>query len=85
MAEAKKITQEELDTVRQAVSNVSRAKGQLGDLEYQKTFLVSQIQQAEEALKAEQQKLETAYGSISINLDSGEYTEEVQEAETVEE
>ena len=85
MAEAKKITQEELDAVRQAVSNVSRAKGQLGDLEYQKTFFVAQIQQAEEALKAEQQKLETAYGSISINLDNGEYTEEVQEAETVEE
>ena len=84
MAKAKKIKAEELEAVRLAVSNFNRAKGSLGDLEYQKAALVAQVSQLEEALKAEQQKLEDTYGSITINLENGEYEEVVEEAETVE-
>ena len=84
MAKAKKITQEELETVRLAVSNFNRAKGSLGDLEYQKAGLVAQISELEAALKAEQEKLEKSYCSITINLENGEYKEVVEEAETVE-
>jgi len=84
MAEAKKITQEELETVRLAVSNFNRAKASLGDLEYQKASLVAQVSQLEATLKAEQEKLEKSYGSITINLENGEYEEAVEEAETVE-
>lgn len=83
MADAKKITQEELEAVRTAVSNFNRAKATLGDLEYQKAQLISQTVELEEALKAEQQKLEEAYGSITVNLDNGEYEEAVEEAEEV--
>lgn len=85
MAKAKKITQEELEAVRLAVSNFNRAKGSLGDLEYQKAALVAQASELEAALKAEQEKLEKSYGSITINLENGEYEEVVEEAETVEE
>ena len=84
MAKAKKIKAEELEAVRLAVSNFNRAKGSLGDLEYQKAALVAQVSQLEEALKAEQQKLEDTYGSITINLENGEYEEVVEEAQTVE-
>lgn len=83
MADAKKITQEELDAVRTAISNLNRAKTQLGDLEYQKTFLIAQTKTLDEALQEEQKKLEATYGPISVNLETGEYTEEVQEAEEV--
>ena len=83
MADAKKITQEELDAIRQAVTNLSTGKTRLGDLEYQKSFLIAQIQQLEESLRSEQQSLEAKYGSISINLDNGEYTEEEAPAEEV--
>ena len=69
MADANKITQEELDAIRLAISNVNRAKTQLGDLEYQKTYIVSQIQSLDEVLRSEQQKLEETYVPISINLE----------------
>jgi hypothetical protein len=85
MAKAKKIKQEELEAVRLAVSNFNRAKSALGDLEYQKALVISQATELEEVLKAEQQKLEDAYGSITINLENGEYEEVVEEAQTVEE
>lgn len=84
MAEAKKIKEEELQAVREAVVNFNRAKGALGDLEYQKSQLISQIIELEAALKLEQEKLEAKYGSITVNLESGDYEEAVQEAETVE-
>ena len=85
MAKAKKIKQEELEAVRLAVSNFNRAKTALGDLEYQKAQVTVQATELEEALKAEQQKLENTYGSITINLENGEYEEVVEEAQTVEE
>lgn len=85
MADAKKIKDEELEAVRTAVSNFNRAKSTLGDLEYQKAQIISQTVELEEALKAEQQKLEEAYGSITVNLDTGEYEEAVEEAEEVKE
>lgn len=81
MADAKKITEQELEAVRLAVSNFNRAKSTLGDLEYQKSQLITQVSELEEALKAEQQKLEETYGSITVNLDNGEYEESVEEAE----
>ena len=84
MAEAKKIKEEELQAVREAVSNFNRAKATLGDLEYQKSQLISQVMELEAALKLEQEKLEAEYGSITVNLENGEYEEAVQEAETVE-
>lgn len=80
MADAKKIKEEELQVIREAVSNFNRAKSTLGDLEYQKSQLVSQIAVLEENLKSEQVKLEESYGSITVNLENGEYEETVQEA-----
>ena len=84
MADAKKIKEEELQVIREAVSNFNRAKTTLGDLEYQKSQLVSQIAVLEENLKSEQVKLEESYGSITVNLENGEYEETVQEAEVAE-
>lgn len=86
MADAKKITQEELEAVRLAVSNFNRAKAALGDLEYDKSKLLTQVAELESALQVEQKKLEDAYGSITVNLETGEY-EAAEEAkmEVVEE
>lgn len=84
MSDVKKIKEEELEAVRVAVSNFNRAKATLGDLEYQKSQIVSQVVELEEALKSEQKKLEDAYGSITVNLDTGEYEEVVEEAQVQE-
>jgi len=84
MAKAKKIKEEELQAVREAIANFNRAKTTLGDLEYQKSQLVSQVMELEAALKLEQEKLEKEYGSITVNLETGEYEEAVQEAKLAE-
>lgn len=81
MAEANKITQEELEAVRLAVSNFNRAKGALGDLEFEKSKVLSQVVALEEALQSEQKKLEETYGSITVNLETGEYKANEEEAE----
>jgi hypothetical protein len=87
MADAKKITQEELEAVRLAVSNFNRAKAALGDLEFDKSKLLVQVTELEGALQVEQKKLEDTYGSITVNLETGEYEEAAEEAkmEVVEE
>jgi len=84
MAKAKKIKKEELEAVREALTNFNRAKTQLGELEYQKSQLVSQVMQLEADLKLQQKSLEENYGSVTINLENGEYEEAVQEAELAE-
>jgi len=84
MAKAKKIKKEELEAVREALTNFNRAKTQLGELEYQKSQLVSQVMQLEADLKLQQKSLEENYGSVTINLETGEYEEAVQEAELAE-
>jgi len=84
MAKAKKIKEEELEAVREALTNFNRAKTQLGELEYQKSQLVSQVMQLEADLKLQQKSLEENYGSVTINLETGEYEEAVQEAELAE-
>ena len=83
MAKAKKITEAELEAVRTAVTNFNRAKANLGELEYQKSQVVTQIVSLEAALKEEQQVLEKTYGSVTVNLETGEYEEAVEEAEEV--
>lgn len=80
MAKAKKIKKEELQVIREAVSILNRAKSNLGEMEYQKSQLVSQISVLEHNLKSEQVKLEETYGSVTINLETGEYEEAAQEA-----
>ena len=80
MAKAKKIKKEELQVIREAVSILNRAKSNLGEMEYQKSQLVSQISVLEQNLKSEQVKLEETYGSVTINLETGEYEEAAQEA-----
>ena len=80
MAKAKKIKEEELQTIREAVAGLNRAKSNLGEMEYQKSQLVSQISVLEQNLKSEQVKLEETYGSVTINLETGEYEEAAQEA-----
>ena len=80
MSDVNKITQEELEAVRLAVSNFNRAKGALGDLEFEKSKVMTQVVAMEENLQAEQKKLEDTYGSITVNLETGEYEQAKEEA-----
>lgn len=83
MAKAKKISKEELESVRLTVTNFNRLKASLGELEFEKSKVLAQVSELETALKGEQKSLEDKYGQVTINLDTGEYEEVVQEAEEV--
>lgn len=84
MADKLKLTEEELKSIQTAVSNVNQAKTILGDVQTQAYLAQLQVLELDKALQEEQKTLEGKYGSISIDINTGEYEEVVEEAETVE-
>jgi flagellin-like hook-associated protein FlgL len=85
MADKAKLTEEELKSIQTAVSNLNQAKTILGDVTNQAHKAQLQVNSMEEAMATAQKALEDTYGSISVDLTTGEYEEVVEEAETVEE
>lgn len=85
MADKLQLTEEELKAIQSAVSNVNQAKTILGDIQTQAHLAQLQVLEMDKALQGEQKSLEEKYGSISIDINTGEYEEVVEEAETVEE
>ena len=83
MADKLKLKDEELTAIQAAVSNVNQAKTILGDAMNNAHKAQLQVTAMEEALQAEQKKLEEAYGAITVDLKTGEYEAVVQEAEEV--
>ena len=83
MADKLKLSEEELKSIQTAVSNLNQAKTILGDLSNQAYKAQLQVVSMEEAMAAAQKSLEDTYGSISVDLSTGEYEEVVQEAEEV--
>ena len=84
MAKAKKIKQEELESIRKAVGAANSLTNLLGQLELQKAHLLSQALTANAQVKEEQKLLEETYGSVTVNLETGEYQDIVEEAKEVE-
>ena len=80
-----KISSEELKSLQEALSNVNQAKTILGDVTTQAYIAQMQVLEIDKVLQEEQKKLEEKYGSISLDISTGEYEEVVEEAETVEE
>lgn len=85
MADKLKLSEEELKSIQTAVSNLNQAKTILGDLSNQAYKAQLQVVAMEEAMAESQKALEDTYGSISVDLSTGEYEEVIEEAETVEE
>ena len=83
MADKLQLTEEELKAIQTAVSNVNQAKTILGDVQTQAYLAQVQVLEMDKALQEEQKKLEEKYGSISIDINTGEYEEVVEEAEEV--
>jgi len=83
MADKAKLKQEELTAIQGAVSNLNQAKTILGDVMNNAHKAQLQVTAMEEALQAEQKKLEEAYGAITVDLKTGEYEEVVEEAQEV--
>jgi len=83
MADKLKLKEEELKSIQTAVSNLNQAKTILGEATNQAYKAQLQVVSMEEAMAEEQKVLEATYGSITVDLTTGEYEEVVEEAEEV--
>ena len=73
--EVKKITEEELTTVKEHQSNLQRVLLDLGSLEAQKVQVTEAYKQFQEALEGTKKELEEKYGQVNIDLTDGSYKE----------
>ena len=77
--EIKKITEEELTTVKEHQSKLQRVLMDLGTLEAQKVQVTEAYKEFNIALQGIKTDLEKKYGSVNINLEDGSY-EEIEQA-----
>jgi len=75
-----KIKQEELEKVVSIKKELDALVSEIGVVETQKHALLHKVAEVNESLAKEKKVLEEAYGKISINLETGEYTEITEEA-----
>ena len=92
MADANKITAEELEAVqgkvtasRQAESDFFKGSVELERLTGMKSEAFANMAKTQEDLQEEMNKLKEVYGDIVVNLETGEYEDAPEEAEVVEE
>lgn len=75
MAETKKITAEQLDTVVKGQKELNSLLVNIGVLESQKHSLLHQIAEVNKFNEEFKNALQEQYGAININLEDGSYTE----------
>jgi len=76
MSDVKKITEEELKALNEVVTPMKKITEALGNMEINKAKALKDYEGFEAQLQELQKGLEEAYGSVSINLQTGEITEE---------
>ena len=75
-----KITNEEMETLQSLISEFNKGKVNLGDLELQKSIIISNIGILKQKFAEEEEKLIKKYGENSvIKLETGEITEKKAE------
>jgi hypothetical protein len=73
--EVKKITEEELTTVKEHQSKLQRVLMDLGSLEAQKVQVTEAYKEFQAALEGTKKDLEEKYGQVNIDLTDGSYKE----------
>ena len=71
VSETKKITEEQLKELQEHVNRINQAQLQLGQLTSQKHGVLNAIPELQKQLKDFQDKMESQYGKVSINIQDG--------------
>ena len=71
VSETKKITEEQLKELQGHVNRINAAQLQLGQLTSQKHGVLTAIPALQKQLKDFQDKMESQYGKVSINIQDG--------------
>lgn len=78
-----KISEEQLEKIVSQKKKLDQIVLSVGALETQKHFLLHEIAEAEKVMGEIKAELENEYGAISINLETGEYSEIEKEENTL--
>ena len=76
-----KITEEQLEKVKEQNQKLENVVVEIGVLESRKHGLLHQVAEVNKVLEEYKSELEKEYGKISVDLATGEYTE-IKEEET---
>ena len=76
-----RITDEELELIREQQTKISQIKQDIGTLELRKHEVMGVMLDVNQEVEETKTTLEEKYGRVNINLDDGTYTE-VEEEET---
>ena len=74
MAKSKKLTKKELEEVKSIKQELDSTINNIGVLETQKHALLHKVAEVNEKLAKSKKEFEDKYGSINIDLVTGEYT-----------
>jgi hypothetical protein len=75
MAKAKKITKKELENIVELTKSLDAVINSVGILEAQKHSQLHKIAGINEKIDIQKKELEEKYGSVNIDLKTGEYSE----------
>jgi ribonuclease HII len=78
---SKKLTQEELKELQEAVNTMNNLQLQVGGLEAQKHEVLHSMEVAKAALAEVQKKLEDVYGQVSVDISTGDIKEDESSTE----
>ncbi len=78
---SKKLTQEELKELQEAVNAMNNLQLQIGGLEAQKHELLHSMETAKSTLADVQKKLEDVYGQVSVDISTGDIKEDESSTE----
>ena len=78
-----RITDEELELIREQQTKIAQIKQDIGTLELRKHEVMSVMLDVNQEVEETKTTLEEKYGRVNINLDDGTYTE-VEEEKTKE-
>ena len=73
--EVNKITEEQLEKVNKQQTNLSEMLRSIGVLDVQKQNIHQKVLELSKEIEATKKELEEKYGSVNIDLKTGEYTD----------
>jgi|TARA_R110000803_G_scaffold112447_1_gene180792 hypothetical protein len=77
-----KIKEEELKLIKEQQKNLSKLVNEIGLLETQKHGLLHEIAVVNKDIRDYKEVLETQYGSINVDIETGEYTQMESDVES---
>jgi hypothetical protein len=84
MKKVNTITEQELAEIKELISATQKVENEVLEFEFRKHHAMHLHADLSMKLDAAKKAIETNYGKINVNLETGEYTEIIEDAEVVE-